>query len=237
MTQKDPRLTLQESLELVRVETPRQYDVRYMSTRPAWVPGSDLPWDQLPVQSDATQFHTATYGAHVYAMSAAAILKAVADGQDAPGATNLELGLHVICPSRRSTEGDEALLTSLSPYKAASHPAASRTDPSSSMSAVSLRAAPSPPTPSRRVNRVLPVVLALSQRGPSLAQMRRRASVPQPSQHSSHSRAPRRPSSPSKPPPRRRPMRPSSPPAPAPLGRAAPPSTSTGSPPSSRTRG
>lgn len=95
MTRKDPRLTLQESLELIRVDAPGQDAARYMSTRPAWIPGSDLPWDQLPVQSDATQFHTATYGAHVYAMSAAAILKAVADGQGAPGATNPELGLHV----------------------------------------------------------------------------------------------------------------------------------------------
>lgn len=131
MARQDTRLTLQESLELIPVDAPGQGGVRYMSTRPAWVPGSDLPWETLPVQTDAAQFHSATYGAHVYAMSAAAILKAVADGQGAPGATNPELGLHV---SSSPPPGHRALplLTVFSPYKAASRSAAWRTGPSSS---------------------------------------------------------------------------------------------------------
>lgn len=87
MDANDPRLSLQESLELIRVDNPGSETARYMSTRPAWVPGSDLPWDQTPV---GEMVHTATYGAHVYAMAAAAVLRAAAEG----GGSD-EMGLHV----------------------------------------------------------------------------------------------------------------------------------------------
>lgn len=82
----DSRLSLQESLELIQIDTPGTDTFRYMSTRPAWIPGSDLPWDQTPV---GAMVHTATYGAHVYAMAAAAVLRA------AGGGAKTEMGLHV----------------------------------------------------------------------------------------------------------------------------------------------
>lgn len=90
MSANDPRLSLQESLELIRIDTTGDDVSRYMSTRPAWVPGSDLPWDQTPV---GTAVHSATYGAHVYAMAAAAVLRAAGEGgmKDA-------MGLHVSSP-------------------------------------------------------------------------------------------------------------------------------------------
>lgn len=94
MASNDPRLSLQESLELIRIDTPGDDVSRYMSTRPAWIPGGDLPWDQTPVGS---MMHTATYGAHVYAMAAAAVLRAATEG----GVSD-EMGLHVSLSSSPS---------------------------------------------------------------------------------------------------------------------------------------
>ena len=64
-----------------------------MSTRPGWVPGCDLPWTTL--NSGPSPFHEATYGGVVYSLAPAAVLKAVADAQGSPDATNPEMGLHV----------------------------------------------------------------------------------------------------------------------------------------------
>ena len=98
---KDPRLSFQESTELVRLDvdpskqTPEKV-YRYMSTFPSWVPGSDLPWDQVSINTDYV--HKATYGAHAYAMSGAAVLRATSDSNadnGTPVADIRKLDLHV----------------------------------------------------------------------------------------------------------------------------------------------
>ena len=138
MSQEDPRLTLQEFLELARVSGAGERDARYMTTRPGWIPGSDLPWHQVFDSASPSQFHSATYGGCVYSMAGAAVLRAVADGQGAPGATSPALGLHVSSlPTPLlilHSQGTRTVLTPReSPYKAASPAGASETGPSSSM--------------------------------------------------------------------------------------------------------
>jgi hypothetical protein len=84
-----PPLILQEATELIELQSagPR----RFMSVRPAWIPGSDLPPPppDLPlVPNLAPIVHKATYGACVFIQSALAAYKSL--GDNARG-----IGVHV----------------------------------------------------------------------------------------------------------------------------------------------
>ncbi|SPO03107.1 uncharacterized protein DNG_05789 [Cephalotrichum gorgonifer] len=99
MARQDARLTLNDSLELIPISLGPDTSV-YMSTRAAWVPGGDLPWGDLPGDLPLP-LHTATYGAHVYAMAGAAVLRSAAAARESAGVSgngegSSVLGLHTI---------------------------------------------------------------------------------------------------------------------------------------------
>lgn len=108
VTEKDPRLSFQESTELIRLDVnsstnAEEKTFRYMSAFPSWVPGSDLPWEQVSISTD--YIHKSTYGAHAYAMSGAAVLQAASESS--AGKDSRRLDLHVCLPP---TLGERLLL-------------------------------------------------------------------------------------------------------------------------------
>lgn len=85
-----PPPPLQEALELVKL--PREGEVRrFMSTRGAYLPGSDFTEDkEMPVM------HKAAFGGHVYAQAALAASRTWRELEDERGAKPFErLDLHV----------------------------------------------------------------------------------------------------------------------------------------------
>jgi hypothetical protein len=106
------RLAFHENMELVSVpaasETRAPTAVsRFMSTRAAWLPGSDLKRLLLPAVEDQPETvderpaiakrPMAAYGGHVYAQSALAACKVVEEDEKQRGVSNADgrLGLHV----------------------------------------------------------------------------------------------------------------------------------------------
>ncbi|KAJ9150766.1 Acyl-thioesterase [Pleurostoma richardsiae] len=107
------RLAFHENMELVSVpaasETRAPTAVsRFMSTRAAWLPGSDLKRLLLPAVEDQPETvderpaianrPMAAYGGHVYAQSALAACKVVEEDEKQRGVSNADgrLGLHTI---------------------------------------------------------------------------------------------------------------------------------------------
>lgn len=76
---------------------------RYMATRAAWLPGSDLP-NIVPYVGRGR--HGAAFGGNVYSQGALATCRALAADEDKRGLANNErLGLHVSYDSRWSLFG------------------------------------------------------------------------------------------------------------------------------------
>jgi len=68
---------------------------RYMSTRAAWLPGSDLP-NIYPPSSRENGKHGAAFGGNVYSQGALATCRALAEAEDKRGlASHQRLGIHV----------------------------------------------------------------------------------------------------------------------------------------------
>ncbi|KAK4108950.1 Thioesterase/thiol ester dehydrase-isomerase [Canariomyces notabilis] len=91
MAHDDTLLSLQETLNLVKL--PRRGEVRrFMSTRGAYLPGSDFPAGR-----EMPMFHKASYGGHVYGQSALAAYRVWRELEDERGAKQQErLDLHAI---------------------------------------------------------------------------------------------------------------------------------------------
>ena len=91
----DLRLTFQESMALAQLQDKgpaNNTQKRYMGTRPAWLPGSDLP-DLILATGKS---HGAAYGGHVYVQSSLAICRALTEDEEQRGVSADEkLGLHV----------------------------------------------------------------------------------------------------------------------------------------------
>ena len=79
-----PRLSFQEQFELIRLP-PDGAARKYMSTRSAYVPGSDLIADkEMPTA------HKAAFGGHVYGQAALVALRAQREAETAAGKKSLE---------------------------------------------------------------------------------------------------------------------------------------------------
>lgn len=103
------RLSFQESMDLVPLASEDQTKTgvkRYMSTRAAWLPGSDLP-NIYPPSSRGK--HGAAFGGNVYSQGALATCRALAEAEDKRGlASNERLGIHVGYYSFRPYSGRHA---------------------------------------------------------------------------------------------------------------------------------
>jgi hypothetical protein len=95
VSKDDPRLPFQEAMDLVKVPfkpVPQGPLQRFMATRAAYLPGSDLSPEQLP------RLHKAAFGGHVYAQAGLAVCRAWRELEDRKGAKASErLDLHVCC--------------------------------------------------------------------------------------------------------------------------------------------
>jgi hypothetical protein len=96
------RLSFQEMIELVELPSDGQGTSgsvkRYMGTRAAWLPGSDLMINVQSVREgkEAPNPHKAAYGGHVYAQAALAMCRAMSVPQETKGIEKTSaLGLHV----------------------------------------------------------------------------------------------------------------------------------------------
>lgn len=90
---EDKRLSFQEQLELVKL--PREGQAhRYISTRSAYLPGSDFAkGKELP------SFHTAAFGGHVYAQAGLAAYRAWRETEEEKGVPeHARLDIHVCSP-------------------------------------------------------------------------------------------------------------------------------------------
>lgn len=70
---------------------------RYMGTRAAWLPGSDLSVNVQSVREGKPVLpaHKAAYGGQVYAQAALAMCRALQDQQKKGAKVSAKLGLHV----------------------------------------------------------------------------------------------------------------------------------------------
>jgi hypothetical protein len=94
------RLPFHEQLKLVELptETGNEYGKRYMSTRKAYLPGEELEVhaDSVREGKNVERSHTAAYGGQVYAQSALATCRALAEDEKQRGVdSSKRLGLHV----------------------------------------------------------------------------------------------------------------------------------------------
>lgn len=95
------RMSFQECMELARIPSTEDDDKkqnsiqRFQSRQPAWKPGQDLVWGEIPPQpSRAGKPGPAAYGGHVYAQAALAAARAVeAEERDKPA--DKRLAIHV----------------------------------------------------------------------------------------------------------------------------------------------
>ncbi|KAK4098928.1 Thioesterase/thiol ester dehydrase-isomerase [Parathielavia hyrcaniae] len=90
---EEPAQSLHEALELVRL--PSEGLVRrFMSTRAAYLPGSDL---KFPAEYTPPMVHKAAFGGHVYAQAALAVVRAWREIEDEKGTKASDrLDLHTI---------------------------------------------------------------------------------------------------------------------------------------------
>lgn len=88
------RLSFQEAMELTRLpDEPSLPPVqKFMSRRPAWVPGDDLPWESIGAK--ASKLTTKAFGGVVYAMAPLAAARVVEEEDDRM-ATGTRRGIHV----------------------------------------------------------------------------------------------------------------------------------------------
>lgn len=99
-TRGDYRLPFSEQLNLVELptETSKESVKRYMSTRKAYLPGEELEVhaDSVREGKKVERSHTAAYGGQVYAQSALATCRALAENEKKRGVgSSKHLGLHV----------------------------------------------------------------------------------------------------------------------------------------------
>jgi hypothetical protein len=97
------RLSFQETMDLVELpasgENNNRSVVRYMGTRAAWLPGSDLSVSVQSIRAGGkpvVSAHKAAFGGQVYAQAALSMCRALQDSQKQKGAkATTKLGLHV----------------------------------------------------------------------------------------------------------------------------------------------
>ncbi|KAL7930315.1 thioesterase-like superfamily domain-containing protein [Trichoderma chlorosporum] len=99
---KFPRLGFIENMEMSRLASDGEANDthRFMSRRPAWQPGAQLPWDSVDNTKRKTKsyFKTNAYGGHVYIQAPLAAVRVVEDDdKDAKGVSNqAKFGIHSI---------------------------------------------------------------------------------------------------------------------------------------------
>jgi hypothetical protein len=101
----DTRLSFQEAMDIVELPAQSGHESnskpmkRYMGTRAAWLPGSDLPLNATSAPEGMPSkppTYKAAFGGQVYAQSALATCRALVDAQKKKGVKDPNrLGLHV----------------------------------------------------------------------------------------------------------------------------------------------
>jgi hypothetical protein len=105
----DTRQSFQEAMALVELSAKEGGAAakRFMGTRAAWLPGSDI-MPQDPEQAQAShRGHTAAYGGHVYTQSGLAVCRAWKELEDKRGVKDSErLGIHVRLSAHSHAESE-----------------------------------------------------------------------------------------------------------------------------------
>lgn len=98
----DGRLSFQEMIDLVDLpsggESTNTSVKRYMGTRAAWLPGSDISINADSIQEGKSvpALHKAAFGGHVYAQATLAICRTLVQAQEKKGVKgSAPPGLHV----------------------------------------------------------------------------------------------------------------------------------------------
>ncbi|KAH0490789.1 hypothetical protein TgHK011_002241 [Trichoderma gracile] len=90
-TGKAPRLGFLEAMEMSRLpdDSNSSDTYRFMSHRPAWQPGAELPWDRVDVPKEAMSFYNSkAYGGHVYIQAPLAAARIVEAEEEAANNTH-----------------------------------------------------------------------------------------------------------------------------------------------------
>ncbi|PTB75559.1 Thioesterase/thiol ester dehydrase-isomerase [Trichoderma longibrachiatum ATCC 18648] len=100
---KAPRLGFLEAMEMSRLpdnnnDSNSRDTHRFMSQRPAWQPGAELPWNRPDVPPKARSFHNSkAYGGHVYIQAPLAAARVVeANGTTRDANNGVKFGIHSI---------------------------------------------------------------------------------------------------------------------------------------------
>ncbi|KAL7810624.1 Thioesterase/thiol ester dehydrase-isomerase [Trichoderma gracile] len=103
VSEKASRLGFLEAMEMSRLpDDGNSSDTyRFMSHRPAWQPGAELPWDRVDVPKEAMSFYNSkAYGGHVYIQAPLAAARIVEAEEEAANKTHNtdggKFGIHSI---------------------------------------------------------------------------------------------------------------------------------------------